>query len=64
MFDPSKRIVIESYTGLHDDELEELCQLVQKQVDLLDFPDRIKKTLTVKIENDSYFEDEEPNELY
>jgi len=56
-YDPANRIVIDSYTGLFDSELNELIEIIQREINKLDIPDHVKKTLVVKIEKDPYFEE-------
>ena len=59
MFDPSKRIVIEGYAGLLDEELDVILKLVKEKLEEIDFPKYIKKTLVVRIDEDPFFKDEE-----
>jgi len=59
MFDPAKRIVVESYVGLFDEELDELLIAVREKMKELDLPPHVKKTIYVRIDEDPQFNDED-----
>ena len=59
MFDPSKRIVIESYAGFFDDELDSLIEEIKTKIKELDITKRLKKTIVVKVDCDPFYADEE-----